>query len=36
MPIQVPVTQTGLEASIEAAAKRAGKRLQINLLTQGC
>ncbi len=31
MPIQVPVTQTGLEASIEAAAKRAGKSLKINL-----
>jgi len=33
MPIQVPVTQTGLEASIEAAAKRAGKSLKINLGT---
>jgi len=31
MPIQVPVTQTGLEASIDAAAKRAGKNLKINL-----
>lgn len=29
--IQIPVTQTGLEASIEAAAKRAGRNLQINL-----
>ena len=31
MPIKVPVTQTGLEASIEAAGKRAGKNLKINL-----
>lgn len=31
--IQIPVTQTGLEASIEAAAKRAGRNLQINLGT---
>ena len=31
MPIQIPVTQTGLEASIEAAAKRAGKSLKINM-----
>ena len=33
MPLQVPVTQTGLEASIEAAAKKAGRNLQINLGT---
>ena len=33
MPIKVPVTQTGLEASIDAAAKRAGKNLKINLGT---
>ena len=31
MPIQVPVTQTGLEASIEAAAKRAGRSLKVNM-----
>ena len=31
MPIQIPVTQTGLEASIEAAAKKAGKSLKINM-----
>tara|TARA_R100001129_G_scaffold16151_2_gene10616 strand:+ start:1726 stop:8508 length:6783 start_codon:yes stop_codon:yes gene_type:complete len=31
MPIQIPVTQTGLEASIEAAAKRAGKSLKVNM-----
>jgi TP901 family phage tail tape measure protein len=33
MPIKVPVTQTGLEASIEAAAKSAGRKLKINLGT---
>ena len=33
MPINIPVTQTGLEASIEAAAKKAGKNLKINLGT---
>ena len=33
MPIQVPVTQTGLEASIQAAAQKAGKNLKINLGT---
>ena len=31
MPIEVPVKQTGLEASIDAAAKRAGKSLSINM-----
>ena len=31
MPIQIPTVQTGLEASIEAAAKRAGKSLKINM-----
>tara|TARA_R110002020_G_scaffold70186_1_gene182185 strand:+ start:5902 stop:12144 length:6243 start_codon:yes stop_codon:yes gene_type:complete len=31
MPLKVPVIQTGLEASIEAAAKKAGKSLKINL-----
>jgi len=31
MPIQVPVTQTGLEASIQAAAQRAGRNLKIDL-----
>ena len=31
MPVQIPVTQTGLEASIEAAAKKAGKSLRINM-----
>ena len=31
MPIQIPVTQTGLEASIEAAAKKAGRSLKINM-----
>jgi TP901 family phage tail tape measure protein len=33
MPLQVPVTQTGLEASIIAAAKKAGSNLSINLGT---
>ena len=33
MPIQVPITQTGLEASIQAAAQKAGKNLKINLGT---
>ena len=31
MPIQIPVTQTGLEASIEAAAKKAGRSLKVNM-----
>ena len=31
MSIQVPVTQTGLEASIQAAAQRAGRNLKIDL-----
>lgn len=31
MPIQIPVTQTGLEASIQAAAQKAGRNLNINL-----
>ena len=31
MPLRVPATVTGLEASIEAAAKKAGKNLKINL-----
>ena len=33
MPLQIPTTQTGLEASIEAAAKKAGRNLKINLGT---
>ena len=33
MPLQIPVTQTGLEASIEAAAKKAGRNLRIDLGT---
>jgi len=33
MPIKIPVTQTGLEASIQAAAKSAGRKLKINLGT---
>ena len=33
MPVKIPVTQTGLEASIEAAAKNAGRKLKINLGT---
>ena len=35
MPIQVPVEQKGLEASIERAAKKAGKSLSINLGKSG-
>ena len=35
MPIQVPVEQRGLEASIERAAKKAGKSLSINLGKSG-
>ena len=31
MPVRVPTVQTGLEASIEAAAKKAGRNLKINL-----
>jgi TP901 family phage tail tape measure protein len=31
MPIQIPVTQTGLEASIQAAAQKAGRNLKIDL-----
>ena len=31
MPIKIPVVQTGLEASIQAAAKKAGKSLKINM-----
>jgi TP901 family phage tail tape measure protein len=31
MPIQIPVTQTGLEASIIAAAKSAGRNLKLDL-----
>tara|TARA_R110002020_G_scaffold3120_4_gene14324 strand:- start:1048 stop:8394 length:7347 start_codon:yes stop_codon:yes gene_type:complete len=31
MPLQIPTTQTGLEASIQAAAQKAGKNLKINL-----
>mgnify|MGYP000547607380 CR=1 FL=1 len=31
MPIQVPVTQTGLEKSIQQAAQKAGKNLRINM-----
>ena len=33
MPIQIPTVQTGLEASIQAAAQKAGKNLKINLGT---
>ena len=33
MPIQVQVTQTGLEASIQKAAQKAGRNLKINLGT---
>ncbi len=31
MPLRIPTVQTGLEASIEAAAKKAGRNLKINL-----
>ena len=31
MPIQIPVTQTGFEASIQAAAQKAGRNLKIDL-----
>lgn len=31
MPLEVPVKQTGFEASLEAAAKRAGRSLGVNL-----
>ena len=31
MPLEVPVKQTGLEASIDAAAKKAGRSLSINI-----
>ena len=31
MPLRVPAVVTGLEASIQAAAKKAGKDLKINL-----
>ena len=31
MPVKIPVTQTGLEASIQAAAKKAGRSLKINM-----
>lgn len=31
MPVKLPVVQTGLEASIEAAAKKAGRNLKINM-----
>ena len=31
MPLEVPVKQTGFEASIEAAAKKAGRSLSINM-----
>jgi TP901 family phage tail tape measure protein len=33
MPIQIPVTQTGFEQSLQAAAKKAGSNLSINLGT---
>jgi TP901 family phage tail tape measure protein len=33
MPLQIPVTQTGLEASIQQAMKNAGRNAQINLGT---
>ena len=31
MPIKVPVVQTGLEASIQAAAKKAGRGMKMNM-----
>ena len=31
MPIRVPVVQTGLEASIQAAAKKAGRGMKVNM-----
>ena len=31
MPIKIPVTQTGFEASIQAAAQKAGRNLKIDL-----
>ena len=31
MPLEVPVKQIGLEASIDAAAKKAGRSLGVNL-----
>ena len=31
MPIKIPTVQTGLEASIQAAAKKAGRNLKINM-----
>jgi TP901 family phage tail tape measure protein len=31
MPLQVPVVETGLEASIHAAAKKAGRSMKINM-----
>ena len=31
MPVKIPVVQTGLEASIQAAAKKAGRNLKINM-----
>ena len=31
MPLKIPVVQTGLEASIQAAAQKAGKSLKINM-----
>ena len=31
MPLEVPVKQTGFEASLEAAAKKAGRSLSINM-----
>ena len=31
MPIRIPVVQTGLEASIEAAAKKAGRGMKVNM-----
>ena len=31
MPVKIPTVQTGLEASIQAAAKKAGRNLKINM-----
>ena len=31
MPLQIPTVQTGLEASIQAAAQKAGKKMKIDL-----
>ena len=33
MPLRIPAEVTGLEASVQAAAKRAGRNLKLNLGT---